>query len=131
MNRRNALATIAGVVLCWGCSSARMHGSTSSANVIVRDELASLGSMGTLEALQRLRPRFLQPRAASGAMSRSAEYPRVYLDNVRLESVNDLRTVPVSEVFEIRYLDSSDATTRYGTGHTAGAILVTTIRRRG
>ena len=130
MNRRQAFAAFV-VVLCWGCATTQMRGSTSSADVIVRSELAPLGSMSTLEALQRVRPRFLQPRAASGAMSRSAEYPKVYLDNVPLESVNGLRTVPVSEVFEIRYLDANDATTRYGTGHTAGAILVTTLRSPG
>ncbi len=131
MNRRNAIATLAGTLLLWGCASAGGTGeSTSNGDVIVRAELESLGAMGTLEAMQRLRPRFLRPRASTGT-SRQAEYPKVYLDNLRLESVNDLRTLPTSEVFEIRYLDPNDATTRYGTGHTAGVILVTTLRRRG
>ena len=34
-----------------------------------------------------------------------------------------------SEVGEIRYMSASDATTRFGTNHIAGAIVITTRRR--
>jgi hypothetical protein len=49
----------------------------------------------------------------------------VYMDDVR--QFGDLVVIP-SRVKEIRFLNSRDATTRYGTGHSSGVILVTTKR---
>ena len=36
-----------------------------------------------------------------------------------------LQQIPITEFKEIRYLSATDATQRFGTGHTAGAIIVT------
>ena len=50
---------------------------------------------------------------------------KVYLDGIRYGGVESLITIPASTVREVRWLSAIDATTRYGTGHTAGAITVT------
>jgi hypothetical protein len=39
-----------------------------------------------------------------------------------------LSTIPANRVREIRYINAADATTRWGTGHASGVILVTTKR---
>jgi hypothetical protein len=81
------------------------------------------------DLIQRLRPAMLRPRAFSlrgrggGGVSVVA-----YLDNVRLTDLRSLQNVWREQVYEIRYVSASDATTRWGTGHASGAILVITRR---
>lgn len=50
----------------------------------------------------------------------------VYRDGVAVGGAEALRGIPMSEVAEVRRLDSIEAAHRFGLGHAAGAILVTT-----
>jgi hypothetical protein len=52
----------------------------------------------------------------------------LYVDNVKMLDMTGLSTIPATRVREIRYINASDATTRWGTGHASGVILVTTKR---
>lgn len=107
-----------------GCASGGGEGGTrSDPNLITAEELANYTSLTCLEVIQRLRPRWLQRRG-------SEQNPVVYQDGSRIGFAEDvLAGMVVTTVESMRYLDSSNATTRYGTGHGAGAIEVTTRRR--
>ncbi len=50
----------------------------------------------------------------------------VYLDNARLESVDELRTLSIIGVTAVKYYEAGEATVRWGTGNTHGAIQVVT-----
>jgi hypothetical protein len=50
----------------------------------------------------------------------------VYLDGNRLGGVDELRGIAANTISSIAYLDAPSATIRYGTGHTQGAIVITT-----
>ena len=76
--------------------------------------------MSALQAIQRLRPQWLR--------TRSGDTPVLYVDNARRGSANDLSTMLTSEIEVMEYMDASDATNRFGTGHAGGAILVQTLR---
>ena len=52
--------------------------------------------------------------------------PLVYVDGVRMNAITDLQLVQAEEVRQMEYLAPTDATNRFGTDHTGGAILVTT-----
>jgi hypothetical protein len=53
----------------------------------------------------------------------------IVVDGVPQEpGVDPLRSFKVGDVREARRLSASDATTRFGTGMTAGAILIVTKR---
>jgi hypothetical protein len=55
--------------------------------------------------------------------------PGVIVDGTpQAGGVESLRSMRASDASELRFLNSSDATTRYGTGYTAGAIVVSTRR---
>lgn len=100
-------------------------------DVISAEEIAERNDLQTAgDAVRRLRPAFLRVRASGGPAS-TAEPIRVYVDGIMVGEVSALTQIQVSIVKEIRKLSSSDATTRFGTGHTAGAILVTTIHAKG
>ena len=107
-----------------GTQSEPTEGSRPSRDLIVQTDFEGL-SLGTAhDVVRQLRPLWMQPRAVGGVR----EEPVVYVDNMRRGGLMALREVPATAVLEIRYLDAADATTRLGTGHRAGAILVTTRR---
>lgn len=89
---------------------------------IIFEELEPLQQLDGYDAVRRLRPMWL--RARGGAA------PQVIVDGNRAAGgLEALRSMRASEIQEMRYLSSSDATTRFGTGFDGGAILVTTRRR--
>lgn len=93
-------------------------------DVITMEELAT--QTGTArQAIQRLRPRFLRVRGPSTIHSPEADRIVVYVDNARMGSVEILDQIRSEDITEIRYLNSADATSRYGMGHSAGAIVIT------
>ena len=50
----------------------------------------------------------------------------VYLDDVRLGGVDEMREIPADFLTSARFLDAREATLRYGGGHAHGAILLST-----
>lgn len=92
----------------------------SDANWLTREELRPYPVYNALNAIRRLRPRWLQARGVSAAMD-----PIPFLDGARLDNLEALRRVLIDDVETIEYVTPSDATMRYGTGFPGGAIEVT------
>lgn len=98
-----------------------------SANVIVEAEIPASGAQNALEVIQRVRPSML--RARNGTIEETGVMDIVfYIDGVRAGDRQAITSVLATNVKEIRFLAAADATTRFGTGHALGAILVTTKR---
>jgi hypothetical protein len=49
----------------------------------------------------------------------------VYVDGVRRGDLQVLRQINAIDVKEVRHLSATEATQRFGTGNTMGAIVVT------
>jgi hypothetical protein len=81
------------------------------------------------DIVKRLRPQFLHTRGSGSIRSRTPVPIKVFVDGGFRGGVAQLNEVFAHIVVEINYLNGPDATTRYGTGHESGAILVTTGRR--
>lgn len=107
-----------------------------SANLITEEEIARGTYQTALEIVQSLRPAMTRYRATTtSASGSSAGYTDaaaasggvvVYMDESRLGEVASLSSIPAQRVREIRYINSRDATTRWGTGHSSGVIQVIT-----
>ncbi|HEX6314988.1 MAG TPA: hypothetical protein VFZ73_09020 [Gemmatimonadaceae bacterium] len=100
------------------------------ANLITEAEInAGTSYQNALEVVQNLRPQMLIPRGvgsdASGLSAASIPII-VYMDDVRLGEVQSLVNIPSNRIKEIRFMNARDATTRFGTGHSSGVILVVT-----
>jgi hypothetical protein len=80
--------------------------------------------LSVFEAIRRLRPTWLRYRGQSVVTSPEREGLRVYLDGSFYGNADAVGQLRVSDVEEIRFLDAREATLRFGTGHTVGAILV-------
>ena len=107
-----------------GCASGGGGGTSrpagSSADRIVEEELATLQQLSALEAVRRLRPRWLQTRTGAP--------PQVHVDGNPVGTSDNLNSYRAADVQEMRYLNAADATTRFGTNYISGVILVTTKR---
>jgi hypothetical protein len=111
-------------------------------NLITREEIRDRAPdvLTAYEVIQRLRPHFLREKA-TGAITTpfnqkgdrnpaASKTPiQVYINGAKAGiAAVSLREIQAEAVVDILYLNSSDATTRFGTGHDQGAILVVTGR---
>jgi hypothetical protein len=53
-------------------------------------------------------------------------YAVLYINELKQQSLDDLKTVKASDVLEIRFLNSSTASSRFGPGHESGALMLKT-----
>ena len=101
-------------------------------SVITAEEIAQTSAIDAYNAVRLLRSYWLRPRAAPSLSDPGSMYSEVYVDNVPLSGgLNDLRIVAVGDIREIHYISPIDATTRFGTGHSGGVIMVMTRRGGG
>ena len=118
-----ALLIVSGSLACASSGGTTTRGSR---NVITLEELANEPSGTLYEAIQRLRPRWLQNRGISNSRTLRPTPLQVYLDNAPLGTTGSLRTISVTDVDRVEFMSANDATTRFGTGHDGGAIIVST-----
>ena len=98
-------------------------------NVITRQELEAAVAQNAYDVIQNLRPSYLRTRGTQSLDPTVSTQAWVYLDGQRYGDIATLRSMTVDAIEEIRYLNPSLATTKYGVNHTAGAIEVTTRKR--
>ena len=113
-----------------GCASAgAAPGTRRSANVITADEIAATNTTTAYEAVEKLRPSFLQSRGSnlSGSDNGLAD---VYVGLQRYGDVNALRNIPALEVQEIRFYKGAEAATKYGMQNPTGinGVLEVTLK---
>jgi len=89
-------------------------------DVVEGAELARVSDLTVYDAISRLRPEYLH--------GRGGYYPKVYFDGLLYGEMVSLRQLRADGIAVIRHLDAVTATTRFGTGHTGGAILLSTGR---
>lgn len=118
-------ATLAALVACASNGSgSRLHQlrDRTPSTVVTEAEIARSGARTAYETMERIRPWYL-----SRTRTRGASCERVaYLDAVRLGGLAELRGVSSALVAQIRSLSGPEATTLFGPGHCAGAIVVLT-----
>jgi len=130
---RSRLAALTALVLAvalTACASGSGGGGpgTSRNAPIPTEELDKWSDQDLFTVIQRLRPSWLQSRATYTGMGR--QEISVILDGVIQQDAYDfLRGFRSGDAREVRYMNAADATTLYGTGMSAGAILVFTRRR--
>ena len=100
-------------------------------NEISRAEIDERGANAhtAMQFLRRVRPAWLRSRGSNSLTAAGAMYPVVYIDNIRRPGgLSALFQVPLSEIRRMEFIGPGDATTRWGTGHQSGVILITTGR---
>jgi hypothetical protein len=103
------------------------EGPSRQQDILTAEELSRFPELKTAgDAIQRLRPGWLQPRGTLSLQRASPEYPEVVVDGLHVGGLEHLRTIWTQSIEEMRFLSSGDATSRYGIGFPAGVIEVRT-----
>jgi hypothetical protein len=108
---------------CATVPSAQFGASTRSTSpyMLTAEEISAVHVNSAYDAVQRLKPSFLL-----GLRGESVR--PVFLNGTRLlGGLENLRGIDASTVQQIVFLNGIDATTRYGSGHGAGVLLVSTL----
>ena len=112
------------LVLASACTSTRGISGTSP-NLLTYEEMEGTGAVNLYDAIERLRPRWLQLRSA-----RSIGLPHeivVYQGPTFVGPVEVLRTYTLESVTHLEYLDGATAAATlggYGSRHLDGAIIL-------
>ena len=126
------------VAVSSGCSSSGSsnkatgapHAPSRQQDVITAAEIAERAAEASnaLQIVQKLRPQMLASRGrfSPADSSEAGALPRVVVDGVAYGPIENLANLNAISVGEIRYLNATDATTRFGTGYVGGVIVVTT-----
>ena len=65
---------------------------------------------------------YAESGASGGGISQAG--PVLYIDDIKEDRLDELRTIRPFEIQEMRYMTGTEASGRYGQGHESGAILV-------
>ncbi len=89
-------------------------------------ELDKAGGRSAYDLIARLRPEYLRSRGSSSLLTNEPTTAMVYVDEMRFGDLASLRTFSAAQIYRVQYINAADATTRFGSDHLGGAILITT-----
>jgi hypothetical protein len=125
------LALIGLAVLLVGCATNPPGGRAprGDRDVVTEEQLNEQNFPSAYDAVEALHSNWLQSRGPDSFSNPTEVW--VYLDNVKLGDVSTLRTIHPRTIREIRHYDGTQATARWGIGHGAGVIFLTSFSTRG
>jgi len=126
--RRASLILLFIAIVAAGCASASSSEDQPrrNRNLITAEEIAALPTFTAFQIIRRLRPGWLRQRGPAG--TRSSGYAAVFQDGMEMGGHDALRNITAESIELIRFINATDATTRYGTGYAGGIIEVITRR---
>jgi hypothetical protein len=138
MQWRSALTLGVAALLATGCAATRSSTPITDPDVITEDQIARSKATNAYDVIATISPKMF---TAHGAATTRGDQPPtpgrqalpvvVYVDNVKVGPVEELKTLGKVDLKEIRYLSPRVATDRWGQGHPGGAIYVTTMQGAG
>lgn len=140
---RTKILVIGTLFAVLACASSPRDGSERRDNrVLTTEEIRNARQSSVLDLIEAERAQWLRTRGTPTLRTRTATDPRtgeeidvmdspevvVYMDGIRFGTAASLRSLPLSGIQELRFLTATEATSRFGTNHPNGAILVVTSR---
>lgn len=98
---------------------------TSSATVISQEELDHATYSTVYDAIAHMRPQMLRQRGVNTINGHNTDTPSVFLDNRFLGALDQLRHIAPATIGRVEFLSPAEAQFRWGFGHPAGVILLT------
>jgi hypothetical protein len=98
-----------------------------SSNLITQAEIEATHLETIYDVVERLRPNWFRTRGGRSEFTAASASGmlKAYLNSSPMGDINTLRSIQAASVKQVQFLNAADATTRFGTGHDSGVILVT------
>jgi hypothetical protein len=81
------------------------------------------------DLIRRLRPEYLMSRGPTSILLNVSETPEVYIDGMRRGGLEELQSLPASEVLDVHFYPVSSVPVSLTGNHPAGVIAVRTRSR--
>jgi hypothetical protein len=121
VTRRLTLPLLVLLVLFIGCHRGPSQ-PRPDLDYLTRDQMHENNFRNVYDAVAALRGNWLIVHGTDSFQSPSQVW--VYYDQTKLGGIETLRTVLVPDIAYVRHYNGIDATTRWGVGHSAGVIFV-------
>jgi TonB-dependent Receptor Plug Domain len=112
-----------GICILAGCASGG-GAAGGSFDVLTGDQIRETKAANLWDALTALRPQWLRARGSSSLVAGMSNEPVVYVQGIRYGEPRSLQSMNVDQVRRVEFLNARDATTRFGTNHSGGALMV-------
>jgi hypothetical protein len=96
--------------------------------VITRADIEAVQVETAYDLVKRYRADFLRSRGATSLTQRSTPYAAVFLDELEFGTIESLRQIPANQIGEVRFYESTEAQTKFGSGRMGGVIAITSRR---
>jgi hypothetical protein len=132
MSTRRNLLTLAVLLTLAACATGggTEEQDRGSRNRIVRAELQEIPVTTAFEAVRQLRPNWLRQRGEASISAFGSGGIRVVIDSAPQGELEVLETIRTDQIEEMRFLNQSEASVRYGTNFGYGAIEIVTRKGR-
>src|SRR5215467_6184931 len=118
------IAVLAAAVVLSGCASRLKTGEARDHGTLTKEQIAESHFNTAYDAVEALRSNWLNARGTDSF--RTPSEVLVYLDNTKLGGTETLREIAANTIVYMRFYDGIAATGRWGIGHGAGVIYVST-----
>src|SRR5687767_7067406 len=135
MQWRTVVALGVAVAVGVGCAASQSSTPITDPDVITIDQIVRSKATNAYDLIASIRPQMF---TAHGAPTTRGQQPStrgrqalpvvVYIDNVKVGPIAELKTLGTVDLQEIRYLSPRVATDRWGLNHAGGVIHVTTVQ---
>ncbi len=119
------LFVAATLVLATSCATMKQKDSADS-NLITATQIEEANANTAYDVIVKLHANFLHSRGPNSITLKQKKEPTVFLDQVEFGPIASLRSIPASNISEIRFIKGWDAMTKYGSDHVAGVIQIYT-----
>jgi endo-1,4-beta-xylanase len=96
-------------------------------NLLTQEELLAKDFQNVYDALEALRPFWLRARGPNRLDPNASPTVKVYLDNVKLGAVSELKMQSIRNLRRVYFLTGPEAQARYGVEHENGAVVIETL----
>jgi hypothetical protein len=120
------VVVVAAAVSAAGCAgrNGAKTGDGRDHGMLTKDQIVENHFNTAYDAVEALRSNWLRTRGTDSFQTPSEVL--VYLDNTRLGGTDTLREIAANTIYYMRFFDGVTATGRWGVGHAAGVIYVST-----
>jgi hypothetical protein len=128
MSKSRCGTSLAALFLCLaaGCAHPRVQRPATYTDVITEDDIARIHAQTAYDAVARLQANFLTRRGSTSVLNTSNPEPNVYLDDVFIGKVAELKGIKAGDVASIRVYRAWEVSARFGNGNLGGVIEVYT-----
>jgi hypothetical protein len=126
--REVVITAAAGLVFCLAsaCAHPKLNTRGGNPDVITEDDIERIHAHTAYDAVAKIHPNFLTRRGQTSLLGTSNPDPNVYLDDVFIGPVSELKGIQASVVSSIRVYRAGQTGTRFGAGNMGGVIEVYT-----